>query len=74
MPTRTQAGASEFRRSMFLLCTLTFMGTEDQLMQAKNNRDVWATLNWTGRLELQVGMPLLDGVAYQAWKQCVPQF
>lgn len=50
----TQAQAGEFRRAMFVLCTLALMGTEDQLMQAKGKGDVWARLGWWGRLDLRV--------------------
>lgn len=49
-----QAQAGEFRRAMFILCTLALMGTEDQLMQAKGKGEVWARLGWWGRLDLRV--------------------
>lgn len=52
--TSLQAESGEFRRAMFLLCTLALMGTEDQLFQAKGNGEVWARLSWSGRLELRV--------------------
>lgn len=49
-----QAQAGEFRRAMFLLCTLALMGTEDQLLQAESKPEVWARLGFWGRLELRV--------------------
>lgn len=49
-----QAQSSEYRRAMFLLCTLALMGTEDQLIQAKDDRELWARLGWPKRLELRV--------------------
>ncbi|CAM9639840.1 unnamed protein product, partial [Hapterophycus canaliculatus] len=49
-----EAQASEFRRAMFILCTLALTGTEDQLIQAKSKAEVWAKLGWWGRLDLQV--------------------
>lgn len=55
-----QAQAGEFRRAMFILCTLALTGTEDQLIQAKGKGEVWAKLGWWGRLDLRVstGLPL----------------
>lgn len=54
LPEYLQAQSGEWRRAMFLLCTLALAGTEDQLIQAKGKRDVWETLTWSGRLELRV--------------------
>lgn len=51
-----QAQSGEWRRAMFVLCTLALAGTEDQLIQAKGNREVWDGLTWSGRLELRVSI------------------